>query len=152
MEKHSSLISNNVSPLLSGAGTSSSPTTSPFTRSPAWRRQSRPAEQNCDTCRSTRQTSTQLPRFDADLVGWLTAKFSEIGIDVRTGNTVIAIERARQELHVQTQTSQGVATVAADLVVHAAGRVPDIAELNLSAGQVEVRDGRLRLNEYLQSV
>src|SRR5215831_6914299 len=93
-----------------------------------------------------------LPRFDADLVGWLTAKFSEIGIDVRTGNTVIAIERARQELHVQTQTSQGVATVAADLVVHAAGRVPNIAELNLSAGQVEVKDGRLRLNEYLQSV
>src|SRR5262249_30205737 len=59
MEKHSSLISNNVSLLLSGGGTSSSSTTSPSTRLPARRRQSKPAEQNCDTCRSTRQTSTQ---------------------------------------------------------------------------------------------
>src|SRR5215813_5984012 len=93
-----------------------------------------------------------LPRFDAALVGWLMEKFSEIGIDVRTYNAVTAIERAGQELRVQTQTSRGVAAVAADLVVHAAGRVPDIAELNLSAGQVEVKDGRLRLNDYLQSV
>jgi glutathione reductase (NADPH) len=93
-----------------------------------------------------------LPRFDADLVGWLMEKFSEIGIDVHTGNTVTAIERTGQELRVQTQTSRGIAAVAVDLAVHAAGRVPDIAELDLSAGQVEVKDGRLRLNEYLQSV
>lgn len=92
-----------------------------------------------------------LPRFDADLVGWLMEKFSELGIDVRTGNAVTAIERAGQEFRVQTQTSRGVAAVAVDLAVHAGGRVPDIAELDLSAGQVEVKDGRLRLNEYLQS-
>jgi len=93
-----------------------------------------------------------LPRFDADLVGWLMEKFSEIGIDVRTDNTVTAIERAGQELRVQTQTSRGMAAVSADLVVHAAGRVPDIAELKLFAGQVEVKDGRISLNQYLQSI
>src|SRR5262245_2346008 len=93
-----------------------------------------------------------LPRFDADLVGWLMKKFSEIGIDLRTDNAVTAIERAGQEFRVQAQTSRGITTVAADIVVHAAGRAPDIAELNLSAGQVEVKDGRLRLNDYLQSV
>ena len=54
------LISNNVSPLRSGGGTSSSSTTSPSTRLLAWRRQSRPAVQNCDTCRSIRRTSIQL--------------------------------------------------------------------------------------------
>lgn len=40
----------------------------------------------------------------------------------------------------------------ADLVVHAAGRIPDLDDLDLDAAGV-VRDGsRLRLNEFLQSV
>jgi glutathione reductase (NADPH) len=53
---------------------------------------------------------------------------------------------------VHTRTPQGEAAYATELVVHAAGRVPDIAELNLTAGAVEVENGRLRLNEYLQSL
>ncbi len=59
---------------------------------------------------------------------------------------------ADREFRVHTQTSQGEGVVIADLVVHAAGRVPDIEELNLAAAAIAVDDGRLRLNEYLQSV
>jgi glutathione reductase (NADPH) len=47
---------------------------------------------------------------------------------------------------------QGEAIVPADLVVHAAGRVPDITELNLSAANVAVVGGKLQLNDFLQSV
>jgi glutathione reductase (NADPH) len=93
-----------------------------------------------------------LTRFDAELVEWLMEKFCEVGIDVRTGNAVTGIERPGKEFRVHTRTPQGTATVTGDLVVHAAGRVPDIAELNLSAGKIDVETGRLRLNEYLQSV
>jgi glutathione reductase (NADPH) len=93
-----------------------------------------------------------LRRFDADLVGWLMRKFQDIGIDVRTDSTVTAVERVEQELRVHTRTSRGTTVVPADLVVHAAGRAPDIAELDLSVGHVDVKDGRLRLNEHLQSV
>ncbi len=93
-----------------------------------------------------------LPQFDPDLVGWLTKKFHEIGIDVRTGNTVTEIERAGDECRVHTQTSQGEGLIAADLVVHAAGRVPDIAELDLSVANVAVEEGGLWLNDFLQSV
>jgi glutathione reductase (NADPH) len=93
-----------------------------------------------------------LPKFDADLVGWLMRKFQDLGIDVRTDNTVTAIERVGKEFRMRVQTQQDVAAFSGDLVVHAAGREPDIAELNLSVGQVETQDGRLRLNEYLQSV
>src|SRR6185437_16980954 len=39
----------------------------------------------------------------------------------------------------------------ADLVLHAAGRVPDIAALDLTAAGVAVENGRLTLNEFLQS-
>jgi hypothetical protein len=34
-----------------------------------------------------------LPHFDPDLVGWLVAKFTELGIDVRTQATVARIEQ-----------------------------------------------------------
>jgi glutathione reductase (NADPH) len=38
-------------------------------------------------------------------------------------------------------------SVAADLVVHAAGRRLDLDALDLAMGQAAVRDGRLQLNE-----
>jgi glutathione reductase (NADPH) len=43
-------------------------------------------------------------------------------------------------------------TVSADLVVHAAGRVPDLDSLDLAAGNVEIDNDRLKLNEFMQSV
>jgi glutathione reductase (NADPH) len=93
-----------------------------------------------------------LVKFDADLVRWLMEKFREIGIDVRTQSTVTAIEHCDKEYRVHAQTSQGETVVAADLVVHAAGRVPDLDELNLSIAGVATEGGRLQLNDYLQSV
>ncbi len=93
-----------------------------------------------------------LPQFEPELVAWLMEKFQEIGIEVRTKNAVTAIERSGNHYRVHTQTSHGEAVVEGDLVVHAAGRVPDIGDLNLPAAGVAVENGRLQLNEYLQSV
>jgi glutathione reductase (NADPH) len=42
--------------------------------------------------------------------------------------------------------------VKADLVVHAAGRAPAFDRLDLQAAGVAVENGRLKLNEFLQSV
>ena len=93
-----------------------------------------------------------LPRFDPDLVDWLMEKFRELGIDARTRNEVTAIERSGNAYRVQMEAPEGSAVIEADLVVHAAGRAPDIEELDLAAADVAVENGRLRLNEYLQSV
>ena len=93
-----------------------------------------------------------LPQFDAELVSWLMQKSREIGVEVLTHNAVAAIERSGREYRVRTHTPRGEGIVAADLVVHAAGREPDIAELNLPAANVAVEAGRLQLNDYLQSV
>jgi glutathione reductase (NADPH) len=98
------------------------------------------------------RAARMLPAFDAEVVGWLMEKFAEIGVDVRTENAVNAIERSGNEYRVHVQTPQGEAIVPADLVVHAAGRVPDITEINLSAANVAVVDGKLQLNDFLQSV
>lgn len=92
-----------------------------------------------------------LPPFDADLVGWLMDKFRAIGVEVRTGTNVEAVEPAQPGWRVHASEHGQPRSFEADLVVHAAGRVPNVDGLALEAGEVEARDGRLRLNEFLQS-
>ncbi|MFC5509239.1 dihydrolipoyl dehydrogenase family protein [Bosea massiliensis] len=97
-----------------------------------------------------------LAHFDPDLVGWLMEKFSEVGIDVRTRTTVEGVEKTDRGFLVRARADADGGqpmTVEADLVVHAAGRIPDLDSLDLQGAGVE-RDGRghLRLNEFLQSV
>jgi glutathione reductase (NADPH) len=93
-----------------------------------------------------------LEAFDADLVGWLMEKFSEIGVDVRTQANVTAVQTSADGLVVKASANGHTIAVPADLVVHAAGRVPDLAALDLAAAGVAVEEHRLVLNGFLQSV
>lgn len=93
-----------------------------------------------------------LPRFDPDLVEWLTEKFVEIGVEVRTGTVVTRMERAGSGFRVDAESGGEESSVEADLVVHAAGRAPDLDDLGLAEAGVETEKGRVRLNEFLQSV
>jgi pyruvate/2-oxoglutarate dehydrogenase complex dihydrolipoamide dehydrogenase (E3) component len=92
-----------------------------------------------------------LPAFDPDLVGWLMEKFGELGIDVRTRTTVQRIDKTGGGFIVRASTDGQEQEVAADLVVHAAGREPDLTALDLAAGGVATENGRVKLNELLQS-
>jgi glutathione reductase (NADPH) len=92
-----------------------------------------------------------LARFDADCVGWLMESFRRWAIDVRTRTTVEAIEKRGRAFLVRARAEPGALEIEADLVVHAAGRMPALEALDLQAGGVETENGRLRLNEYLQS-
>jgi glutathione reductase (NADPH) len=82
-----------------------------------------------------------LPAFDPDLVGWLMEKFGELGIDVRTRMTVQRIDKRVASFIVHASTDGQEQEVAADLVVHAAGREPDLAALDLAAGGVATENG-----------
>lgn len=93
-----------------------------------------------------------LKPFDADVVGWLTEKSREIGIDVRRRTGVERIEKTSSGFVVHALADEKPESVPADLVVHAAGRVPDLDSLDLRAAGVETMEGRLKLNDYLQSV
>src|SRR5262249_26452751 len=92
------------------------------------------------------------PRFDPDLVSFLMEKFREIGVEVKTGSAVEAVEKVGNGFRVQARTPDGPLTRQADLVVHAAGRVPDVDALDLPAAGVATEGGRICLNEFLQSV
>jgi glutathione reductase (NADPH) len=93
-----------------------------------------------------------LKHFDPDLVGWLMEKFRAIGVDVRTRTAVEAIEKTDTGFTVRVSTEGNSSTLEADLVVHAAGRAPALEPLDLNAAGIAVENGRLRLNEFLQSV
>jgi glutathione reductase (NADPH) len=93
-----------------------------------------------------------LKGFDAELVGWLMQKFQALGIQVCTGTSVQAVEKSDYGFTVRAASDQGEVSVDADLVVHAAGRVPALQDLDLAAAGIDAEQGRLKLNEYLQSV
>ncbi len=93
-----------------------------------------------------------LTRFDPELVGWLMEKFSEIGVEVQTSTAVEAIERTGSGFRVRARAKSREIAIEADLVVHAAGRAPDLDALNLAAAGVGVEHGQIVLNEFLQSV
>jgi glutathione reductase (NADPH) len=98
------------------------------------------------------QGERMLKAFDPQLVGWLMEKFAALGIDVHTGTKVKAVDRTSMGYIVHAATSARDAAFDADLVVHAAGRAPALAALDLAAAAIDVQHGRIVLNEYLQSV
>jgi glutathione reductase (NADPH) len=93
-----------------------------------------------------------LTRFDHELVGWLMEKFSEIGVEVQTSTAVEAIEHEDSGFCVRARAKSREIAIDAELVVHAAGRAPDLDALNLAAAGVAVEHGQIVLNEFLQSV
>src|SRR5262249_51755913 len=75
--------------------------------------------------------------FDPDLVDWLMARSREVGIDVRLNTKVEGVEKRGAAFGVHTSATGQQQTIETDLVVHAAGRVPDLEPLKLSVALVE---------------
>lgn len=92
-----------------------------------------------------------LTPFDPDLVALLMTKSRAIGIDLRTGARVESVEKTSGGFTVHAASGDKSETFEADLVVHAAGRVPDLDTLDLATAGVDRDKHRLKLTEYLQS-
>jgi glutathione reductase (NADPH) len=96
--------------------------------------------------------ASPLKQFDPDLVSQLVQATRELGVEVRLDTAVAAIERQGDHLLVHARTGEQEHTVEADLVVHAAGRVPEIDDLELEVAGVSHEKEGVLVNEYLQSV
>lgn len=90
-----------------------------------------------------------LESFDPDLVNELVAASESIGIQIKVQIEVTAIEKANDQLRVQTSTGE---SFLVDAVVHGAGRVPDIDGLELNRANIEYSPQGILVNEYLQSI
>jgi glutathione reductase (NADPH) len=88
-----------------------------------------------------------LELFDPDLVARLVERTCALGIDVHLECPVEGVAQEGSELRVQTPKGE----FRADMAVHAAGRLPDLEDLNLSAAGVEFERRGVKVNEFLQS-
>jgi glutathione reductase (NADPH) len=98
-----------------------------------------------------------LGQFDPDLVEQLVQRTRELGIDVRLQTELKGIDRtANGTLLVYTSSTSTddnkEHTIEADIVVHGAGRLPDIEGLDLPVGGIEYEPKGVKVNDYLQSI
>jgi glutathione reductase (NADPH) len=93
-----------------------------------------------------------LEGFDPDLVSQLVARTRRLGARVEVRADVAMVEKSDDKLTVHCSTGSKQQPCEADLVVHGAGRVPEIDDLNLAAAGVQADENGVRVNEYLQSV
>lgn len=92
-----------------------------------------------------------LEGFDRDLVERLVARSRAVGIDVRTDAEVGRIETVGNLCRVMFADGGGGTSVDVDLVVHGAGRVPELDDLDLDAGEVRHSADGVEVHPYLQS-
>jgi len=89
-----------------------------------------------------------LDRFEPELVDMLVERTRKLGIEVHLEAAVNRVEKSAGRLRVHSRS----VTLDADMVVHAAGRVPDLDDLQLQAAGVETEARGVKVNEFLQSV
>ncbi|HEU4367012.1 MAG TPA: NAD(P)/FAD-dependent oxidoreductase [Methylomirabilota bacterium] len=93
-----------------------------------------------------------LEGFDPDLVDVLVRRTREIGARVELGTEVRGVQASGDRLVVLGAGADREVGFETDLAVHAAGRVPELDDLDLAAAGVEREKRGVVVNEYLQSV
>ncbi|MEQ9619838.1 MAG: NAD(P)/FAD-dependent oxidoreductase [Deltaproteobacteria bacterium] len=92
-----------------------------------------------------------LAGFDPDLVNRLVEASRQLGVDIELNTAAEAVEKKGERLVVHTSgNSKGIFN--ADMVVHGAGRVPEIDDLDLEKANIKREKKGVSVNDYLQSV
>ncbi|WP_028280585.1 NAD(P)/FAD-dependent oxidoreductase [Arthrobacter sp. H5] len=92
-----------------------------------------------------------LKNFDPDLVDLLIARGTESGVIVQRNTTVTGIVRTDNGFHIHLNQAGKPSTIEADLIVHGAGRTPDLSRLTLEAGNVAYGPKGVHVAGHLQS-
>lgn len=98
------------------------------------------------------QDDRPLTQFDRNLVDEILDKSRRVGIEVYLDSPVEGIEKNDQGVKVWARRHGINHPFEGSAAVHGAGRVPDLDDLDLAAGDIEYEGHRLRLNQSLQSV
>ncbi len=93
-----------------------------------------------------------VPEFDSDIVEVLTESLIEKGgVTVKTGSRVDSIAASGDGYKVFIRTKDGLVTRDVDLVVHGAGRVANIADLELNKANIETTRRGIVVNDFMQT-
>jgi glutathione reductase (NADPH) len=93
-----------------------------------------------------------LKRFDQDIVKWVLASMKDAGIKILLNTNPSSVEKKDGNYIVHTSGEAGDLQIKADIVVHGAGREPDIEDMGLDIASVTYDKKGVAVNEYLQSV
>lgn len=96
--------------------------------------------------------SRPLESFDHDLVESLVHATSDLGVDLRLNTAVESVEKDGKQFIVNAAAEKSKQSFEADMVVHSAGRVPNIDDMSLEKAGIERSKDGVLVNEYLQSV
>jgi glutathione reductase (NADPH) len=109
-----------------------------------------------------------LEHFDPDLVNLLMQRSRDIGIDIQLQSTVQKVDKSSDDGSYVVEYSNNfpmsnndnnrkenltTSRIECDMIVHGAGRIPNVEGLDLAAAGIEYNAMRgIKVNEYLQSV
>jgi glutathione reductase (NADPH) len=93
-----------------------------------------------------------LESFDPDLVELLVRRTRELGIRVELDTEVVGVDGGAGGVAVRGRQHGMERRFEADMAVHAAGRVPELDDLDLDRAGVKREKRGVLVNEYLQSV
>ncbi len=93
--------------------------------------------------------------FDSDLVNLLSKASEAAGIKIFVNKPVTAVEKEGNSFLVRTEfiseTGTDTQSFRADMVVHGAGRVPDIEDLHLEKAGVKIERGAIAVDKHMRT-
>ena len=92
-----------------------------------------------------------LNAFDPDLVEMLIERSASVGVDLQRETEIVSIAESDGVFMVEVTSGSETRTVETDLVVHGAGRIAALADLNLEAADVAYGDKGIVVAPHLQS-
>jgi len=92
-----------------------------------------------------------LNAFDPDLVEMLIERSASVGVELRRKTEIVSVVEADGAFMVQVKSGGETRTIETDLVVHGAGRIAALADLNLEAADVAYGDKGIVVAPHLQS-
>ncbi len=93
-----------------------------------------------------------LPAIDADASDQLAKLTRDLGVKIETGVTIDRIEKRSEAYQIHYRVDGRKASACSTLVANGAGRVADLAGLDLMAAGITLDSGRIELDDYLRSV
>jgi glutathione reductase (NADPH) len=93
-----------------------------------------------------------LKKFEKEMVEHVLKASKAQGIEVLLNAEAKEVRKTNGSLEVIAQGKEGEKNIEANLIVNAAGRVPEINKLDLKKGNVDFGETGIRVNEYLQSI
>jgi glutathione reductase (NADPH) len=92
-----------------------------------------------------------LREFDTDLVELLVSRTEQAGIRVLRGTSVSDVDATHTGLRICAETEGAASYIDADLVVHGAGRIPNLENLRLDVAGIASGPGGVTVAAHLQS-